>query len=95
MKKAGASSLSSEKAEGNRYGYGRNCGCLECAMTQNVDRAARDLFSAGRNTRNIKYYFRQEANTADQLADYRSRAIAQIDERVSVENIDLDRLVLD
>lgn len=64
-------------------------------MTQNIDRAARDLFAAGRVTRNIKYYFQQGANTADQLADYRSRAMAQITEMVSVENTDLDRLILD
>lgn len=59
-------------------------------MTQNIDRASRDLF-AGRNTRNIKYYFRDGGNTADQLADYRLRAMAQIGERVSVEDVALDR----
>lgn len=64
-------------------------------MTQNVDRAARDLFAAGRSTRNIKYYFNMGPNTADQLADYRSRALAQIGENVSVENTELDRAILD
>lgn len=64
-------------------------------MTQNIDRAARDLFSSDRRTRNIKYYFQQGANTADQLADYRSRALAQIQERVSLENTELDQSILD
>ena len=63
-------------------------------MTQNIDRAARDLF-AGRSTRNIKYYFGLGANTGDQLADYRSRALAQINEQVSIENTELDRAILD
>lgn len=64
-------------------------------MTQNIDRAARDLFAGGRSTRNIKYYFQTGRVTADQLADYRSRAIAQIREGVSKENLELDRLILD
>ncbi len=64
-------------------------------MTQNVDRAARDLFSGGRQTRNIKYYFQEGRNTADQLADYRSRVMSQISERVSVENLELDGGLLD
>ena len=68
---------------------------MECVMTQNIDRAARDLFAAGRSTRNIKYYFAQGPNTADQLADYRSRAMAQIAEHVSRENTALDRAILD
>ena len=64
-------------------------------MTQNVDRAVRDLFSEGRRTRNIKYYFQNTCVTADQLADYRSRAIAQIQEGVSKENRELDSAILD
>ena len=64
-------------------------------MTQNIDRAARDLFSCERRTRNIKYYFQQTDNTADQLADYRMRAMAQIHEGVSVENTQLDSAILD
>lgn len=64
-------------------------------MTQNIDRAVRDLFDAGRRTRNIKYYFNQGPNTADQLADYRSRALAQIDKHVSQENVLLDSCLLD
>ena len=64
-------------------------------MTQSIDRAARDLFSRGRATRNIKYYFNQGDNTAAQLADYRSRAMAQIHEGISVENTELDRPILD
>jgi hypothetical protein len=64
-------------------------------MTQNIDRAARDLFTGGRSTRNIKYYFQQGGNTADQLADYRSRAFAQIHESVSKENLVLDSAILD
>lgn len=64
-------------------------------MTQNIDRAARDLFSGGRSTRNIKYYFQDSSVTGDQLADYRQRAIAQIADRVSCENVDLDRVILD
>ena len=64
-------------------------------MTQNVDRAARDLFSGGRNTRNIKYYFQDASVTADQLADYRQRAMAQIADQVSRENVELDRAILD
>ena len=64
-------------------------------MTQNVDRAARDLFSGGRSTRNIKYYFQNSQITADQLADYRQRAIAQIADHVSLENVELDRAILD
>ncbi|MES2903272.1 MAG: hypothetical protein V4696_03725 [Pseudomonadota bacterium] len=64
-------------------------------MTQNIDRAVRDLFEGGRSTRNIKYYFQQGENTADQLADYRSRAIAQIQETVSKENLELDSVILD
>ena len=63
-------------------------------MTQNIDRAARDLFSEGRGTRNIKYYFLQ-GNTAEQLDAYRNRAIAQICEGMSVENTELDRSILD
>ena len=64
-------------------------------MTQNIDRAVRDLFSAGRATRNIKYYFAEGRNTGDQLAEYRSRAIAQINEHLAVENTELDRSILD
>lgn len=64
-------------------------------MTQNVDRAVRDLFTGGRNTRNIKYYFSLSGSTADQLASYRSRAIAQIREGISPENSVLDRGILD
>jgi hypothetical protein len=63
-------------------------------MTQNIDRAARDLFSEGRGTRNIKYYF-QQGNTAEQLIDYRTRAIAQIFEGMSVEDVELDSAILD
>lgn len=63
-------------------------------MTRNIDRAARDLF-AGRSMRNIKYYFRLGENTADQLADYRQRAWAQISESVSRENLELDSAILD
>lgn len=64
-------------------------------MTQNVDRAARDLFSGGRSTRNIKYYFENGRITADQLADYRQRAIAQIVNQDSHENVELDAALLD
>lgn len=65
-------------------------------MTQNIDRAARDLFSNDqRTTRNIKYYFQQGANTADQLADYRSRALAQVEGRISLEDTELDGSILD
>ena len=65
-------------------------------MTHNIDRAARGLFSTeGRQTRNIKYYFRQDGNTADQLADYRMRAHSQIEQGISVENTDLDGSILD
>ncbi|CAM4370859.1 hypothetical protein NOLU111490_18330 [Novosphingobium lubricantis] len=64
-------------------------------MTRNIDRAVRDLFSEGRSTRNIKYYFQQGDNTADQLADYRQRAIRQISEGISKENRDLDAHILD
>ena len=64
-------------------------------MTENVDRAARDLFTGGRHTRNIKYYFQEGHNTGEQLAGYRSRAMAQINERMSVENLELDGALLD
>jgi hypothetical protein len=64
-------------------------------MTQNVERAARDLFSEVRDTRNIKYYFQHSRITADQLADYRQRAMAQISDQVSHENVELDRVILD
>ncbi len=64
-------------------------------MTHSVDRAVRDLFTGGRFTRNIKYYFDDGSNTGEQLADYRLRAIAQITELVSVENVELDRGMLD
>jgi hypothetical protein len=65
-------------------------------MTQNIDRAARDLFAGGRTTRNIKYYVQPGARvTGDQLADYRSRAMAQIREGVSRENTELDGAILD
>lgn len=64
-------------------------------MTRNIDRAARDLFSGGRSTRNIKYYFQDSRITADCLADYRQRAIAQISDQVSRENVELDRAILD
>jgi hypothetical protein len=63
-------------------------------MAQNIDRAARDLFAEGHRTRNIKYYF-VSGNTGEQLADYRSRAIAQIKEGISKENVDLDGPILD
>ena len=64
-------------------------------MTPNIDRAARDLFSGGRRTRNVKYYFQDGRNNAEQLADYRSRAWAQINEGISKENVELDRALLD
>lgn len=64
-------------------------------MTQNIERAVRDLFSGGRSTRNVKYYVQDGPNESDQLADYRSRALAQISEKISRENVDLDRAILD
>ena len=64
-------------------------------MTPNIDRAARDLYSGARRTRNVKYYFEDGRNNGDQLADYRSRAIAQIQEGISKENVELDRALLD
>ena len=65
-------------------------------MNPIVERAARDLFSTGeRRTRDIKYFFRAGENTAAQLADYRSRAIAQIDSGLSVEDLELDAAILD
>ncbi len=65
-------------------------------MTQNIDRAARDLFQGEeRQTRDIKYFFRVGENSSDQLADYRTRAMAQIERGISVEDIELDRLILE
>lgn len=64
-------------------------------MTQNIDRAVRDLFEGGRRTRNVKYYFQNGRYTADQLADYRLRSHAQIREGLSVENLELDSGILD
>jgi hypothetical protein len=65
-------------------------------MTQNIDRAVRELFSTeGRQTRNIKYFFRNGENTADQLADYRLRALHQINHGQSQENVELDSSILD
>ncbi|MEM6858618.1 MAG: hypothetical protein AAF559_12165 [Pseudomonadota bacterium] len=64
-------------------------------MTQNIDRAVRDLFEGGRSTRNIKYYVQPGRYTADQLADYRLRVHAQIREGLSVENHELDSGILD
>ena len=64
-------------------------------MTQNIDRATRDLFTGARSTRDIKYNFQQGASTADQLADYRQRAIRQINDSLSKENLDLDSIILD
>jgi hypothetical protein len=65
-------------------------------MSQNIDRAVRDMFhTEGRATRNIKYYFRHGENSADQLADYRTRVHSQIRENATVENVDLDRHLLD
>ena len=69
---------------------------MEGIMTQNIENATRDLFANGeRQTRGIKYFFRSGNNTADQLADYRNRAIAQINAGLSVEDTDLDRSILD
>jgi hypothetical protein len=64
-------------------------------MTPNIDRAARDLFSGGRRTRNVKYYFGVNPCPAEQLADYRNRALVQIAEGHSVENVELDGATLD
>lgn len=65
-------------------------------MTQNIDRAVRGLFETeGRQTRNIKYFFQQGENSGDQLADYRQRAIHQIANGLSVEDVDLDTSILD
>ena len=65
-------------------------------MTHNIDRAVRGLFETEeRLTRNIKYYFRLDGNTADQLADYTMRARSQIEQGVSAENIELDSSILD
>lgn len=63
-------------------------------MTMNIDRAARDLFEGGRNTRNVKYYV-DGSCSADQLADYQRRITVQIREGVSVENVALDSELLD
>jgi hypothetical protein len=60
-----------------------------------LERAARDLFTGARSTRNIKHYFQQGTSTADQLADYRQRAIRQINDSLSRENLDLDSIILD
>jgi|GEM_PF-3750381 len=65
-------------------------------MTENTERVARDLFSTvGRTTRNIKFYFRRGDNTAEQLSDYRTRAIAQIVNGMADEDVDFDRHLLD
>jgi hypothetical protein len=64
-------------------------------MTNSVTRAARDLFEADRRTRNIRFYFHGDNCSQENLADYRNRAVAQINSGLSVENVDLDRDLLD
>jgi hypothetical protein len=69
---------------------------MESVMNQNIENAARDLFTnSGRRTRDIKYFFRAGDNTAVQLADYRNRSMAQIEARVTIENVNLDISLLD
>lgn len=65
-------------------------------MTQNINRAVSGLFETeGRQTRNIKYFYQEGDNTADQLADYRNRVNSQIEQGISQENLELDTLLLD
>lgn len=59
-------------------------------MSTIIDRVARDLFDGQEVVRDIKFCYRRETS-AEQLADYRSRAIAQIRGGQSRENTELDR----
>ena len=64
-------------------------------MNDSLRRAADDMFAApNRVTRNVRYYF-QENSTAIQLAEYRNRANAQISQGISLEDLELDRALLD
>ena len=65
-------------------------------MTNNaVDRAARDLFdSDARATRNIRFFF-SDGDRAETLADYRARAITQIQQRATQPIAALDSHLLD
>lgn len=64
-------------------------------MMSMTEHAARDLFETeGRQTRNIRFYFQGEQRSADQLSDYRTRALAQIGVTAH-EDVDFDRQVLD
>lgn len=64
-------------------------------MNSSASRAARDLYDSGRQTRNIRFYFHGDNCSQENLSDYRNRALAQINNGLSVENIDLDRELLD
>ena len=69
---------------------------MEVVMNQNVENATRELFATSeRGTRDIKYFFQTGDNTAEQLADYRNRAVAQIESGMSAEDVELDGSILD
>lgn len=65
-------------------------------MTNNaVDRATRDLFnSEARVTRNVRFFFR-DGDRAETLADYRARAITQIEQGAAQPTEALDSHLLD
>lgn len=58
-------------------------------MSTIIDRVARDMFEGDSVVRDIKFCYRH-GTTAEELADYRSRAMAQIRGGQSTENIELD-----
>lgn len=62
-------------------------------MSNIIDRVARDMFDGDQVVRDIKFYFRPES-TAVGLANYRSRAMAQIRHGQTQENIDLDSYLM-
>lgn len=68
----------------------------EGVMNHSIENAARDMFAnPDRLTRDVKCFFRSGDNTAEQLADYRNRAMAQIESGISLEDVDLDETILD
>lgn len=58
-------------------------------MSTIIDRVARDMFDGETVVRDIKFCFRHDS-AAVRLADYRSRAMAQINHGQTHENTELD-----
>lgn len=62
-------------------------------MSTVIDRVARDLFEGETVVRDIKFCYRNNSSTGEQLADYRDRVDAQIRSGVARADLELDSVL--